>query len=592
MNTSKPSELLNPAADGQMIPRPEYPRPQFVRQGWMNLNGEWQFAIDQGVSGRTRGLVEAETLPERITVPFCPESRLSGIGNTDFMRCVWYKRSFALPPEAAGKRVFLNFGAVDYRTEAWVNGTSVGVHEGGYTSFTLEITDALKIGENLLTVCAEDDTRDGMQPTGKQSEKYESYGCFYTRTTGIWQTVWLEWASADSIAHVFLTPDAANDRLHIRADIRGGKGCTLHAQAMFGGEPAGEGEAKVGGDSVELTLPVIGGHYWNVGEPNLYDLRLTLTKDGQPTDTLESYFGLRTVRFDGMRFLINDRPIFQRLVLDQGFYPDGIYTAPSDDALRGDIELSMAMGFNGARLHQKVFEARYLYWADRLGYLCWGEMANWGLDYSRIDALSAFLKEWPDAVRRDYSAPSIIGWCPFNETWDVNGRRQCDAVLAQTYRLTKRLDPNRPCIDTSGNFHTESDIFDVHDYEQDPAEFRRRYGPGTEPIYERFPDRQLRKPGQPVFVSEYGGIRWNPDDLFGWGYGEGPKTAEEFLQRYRGMTEALLQNPDHFGFCYTQLTDVEQEVNGLYTYQRKPKFDPAVICAINSQPAACEKTEK
>ncbi|MDD3409951.1 MAG: sulfatase-like hydrolase/transferase [Eubacteriales bacterium] len=572
------------------IPRPEYPRPQFVRRDWMNLNGEWAFEMDQGASGRERGLVDAAALAQRILVPFCPESKLSGIGYTDFIRCVWYKRGFTLPKTAVGKRVYLNFGAVDYKAQVWVNGQSVGTHEGGYVSFGFDITDALCEGENLITVCAEDDTRSSLQPTGKQSMSYASEGCFYTRTTGIWQTVWLEWANADNIGQVRLTPDAANDCLRISAEIRGGEGCVLHADTAFKDEGAtGCGEAKVTGGRVELTVPVSGKHYWSAGQPNLYDLRLLLTKDGKPVDMLSCYFGLRTIGFDGMRFMINGKPVFQRLVLDQGFYPDGIYTAPDDAALRGDIELSMAMGFNGARLHQKVFEARYLYWADRLGYLCWGEMASWGVDHTKIEALPAFQKEWLQALARDYSAPSIIGWCPFNETWDVNGSRQCDTVLAQIYCVTKAIDPTRPCIDTSGNYHVETDIHDVHDYEQNREEFARRYGPGTEPIYEKFADRQPYTPGKPVFVSEYGGIRWNPSDPFGWGYGEAPKTEEEFLTRYRGLTEALLQNPDHFGFCYTQLTDVEQEVNGLYTYQRKPKFDPALIRAINRQEAACEK---
>ena len=572
------------------IPRAEHPRPQFVREAWMNLNGTWQFEIDQGCSGRARGLVEQEKLSGEILVPFCPESKLSGVGNTDFMRCVWYKRTFELPEDAAGKRVFLRFGAVDYDCEVWVNGQSVGTHRGGYASFGFDITGALKAGENVVTVCAEDDTRSPMQPSGKQSGKYESHGCFYTRTTGIWQTVWLEWMNESHFDQVRLTPDAANGEIHIRAKIAGGKGCTMRAATAYKDDYTGTAEVRVNDGWAEATVKLTKIFLWNVGDGKLYDLQLQLMKDGEPVDSLSSYFGLRSVGFDGMKFLVNGKPVFQRLVLDQGFYPDGIYTAPTDADLRRDIELSMAMGFNGARLHEKVFEARYLYWADRLGYLCWGEMANWGLDHSNIAALSAFEREWLEVVARDYSAPSIIGWCPFNETWDVDGRPQNDDVLRMIYRVTKALDGTRPVIDTSGNFHVETDIFDIHDYEQDPAEFARRYGAGTEPIYERFPDRQKRAPGQPVFVSEYGGIRWT-DDNSGWGYGEGPKTEQEFIDRYRGLTETLLNNPDHCAFCYTQLTDVEQEQNGLYTYDRKPKFDPAIIRAINAQPAAIERED-
>lgn len=571
------------------IPRPEYPRPQFVRSEWMNLNGEWQFEIDHGCSGRNRGMLEKETLDSKIIVPFCPESELSGVNYKDFMACVWYKRTIELPKEAEGKHVYLNFGAVDYRTEVWVNGQSVGKHEGGYASFSLEITKAVKPGENTILICAEDNTRDGMQPTGKQSTRFDSHGCLYTRTTGIWQTVWMEWMNEDHFRQVYLTPDAANSTLHIRAKLHGGKNCTLKVATAYKDDFTGNAEAKCNNGWVETTVQLTKTYLWNVGDGKLYDLQLQLVNEnGEVVDSLSSYFGLRSVGFDGMKFVINGKPVFQRLVLDQGFYPDGIYTAPTEEALKHDIELSLAMGFNGARLHEKVFEPRFLYWADRMGYLCWGEMGNWGLDHTQIGALNAFTKEWLEIVARDFSSPAIIGWCPFNETWDKAGTRQNDDVLRMVYRMTKSLDSTRPCIDTSGNYHVESDIHDVHDYEQNPEEFGRRYGKGTEPIYERFPDRQKRIDGQPVFVSEYGGIRWS-DDTSGWGYGEGPKTEEEFIARYKGLTDVLLDNPDHFAFCYTQLTDVEQEQNGLYTYHREPKFDPAIIHAINSRKAAMEE---
>ena len=568
------------------IPRNEYPRPQFVREGWLNLNGRWQFEIDQGDSGRIRGLVEKEKLDREILVPFCPESKLSGVGYTDFMAAVWYKRSFTLPEDATGKRVILHFGAVDYLTEVWINGKSVGTHKGGYTSFSFDITDALCEGENTLTVCAQDDTRSPHQPSGKQSHKYESYGCYYTRTTGIWQTVWLEWVDACYIREVYLTPHASKGTVDVR--VVTSSLCTLKAAAAYHGAPMGEASANSDGCAAQVTIALAQKHLWNVGEPELYDLELTLEKDGVQVDCLRSYFGLRSVWFDGMKFMINDRPVFQRLVLDQGFYPDGIYTAPTDDALRGDIELSMAMGFNGARLHEKVFEARFLYHADHMGYLCWGEMANWGLDHSENYALADFLNDWIPAVKRDYSAPCIIGWCPLNETWNQNLRAQRDDVIRMIYRITKAMDPTRPCIDTSGNYHVETDIFDLHEYEQDVEKFASYYAEGAPLLHDRYAKRQTYTPGLPVFISEYGGVWWSDEDEAGWGYGERVKSREEFLTRYKGLTETLLFNPDHFGFCYTQLTDVEQEQNGLYTYDRKPKFAPEVIRAINSQKAACE----
>ena len=569
------------------LPRSEYPRPQFVRDAWMNLNGPWQFEIDHGASGRTRGLVDRD-LTGTINVPFCPESELSGVNHKDFMAAVWYRRSFTLPKEAEGKRVLLHFGAVDYKCEAWVNGKSVGVHEGGYVSFAFDVTDALVPGENILVVCVEDDQRHGRQPYGKQSPRYESFGCSYTRTTGIWQTVWLEWVNPVYIKGVKMIPDAANGKVYLDAEIAGcAAGMTLAANAFFVGVPEAEASAAVDGNHAKLTLTVQNKHLWGPGEGNLYDLHLALLHDHGPVDEVDSYFALRTISFDGKKCLINGKPVFQRLILDQGFYPDGIYTVLTDDALRGDIELSMAMGFNGARLHQKVFEQRFLYWADKLGYLCWGEMPSWGIDPARPHTMSIFLREWLEVVERDFNAPCIVGWCPYNEVWGESNEGLRQLTLQMTYRATKAADPTRPCIDTSGGLHTETDIYDIHDYEQDPAVFRSHYPHDGMP-HEPFRGRQQYDGVKPVFVSEYGGIRWT-DDVSGWGYGVAPVTAEEFIARYDGLTQALLDQPDHMGFCYTQLTDVEQEQNGLYTYTRKPKFDPAVIAEINRRPAAIEQ---
>lgn len=572
----------------QTIPRSEYPRPQFSRPTWMNLNGTWQFEIDHGASGRARGLVEKNPLSGSITVPFCPESKLSGVEYKDFMEAVWYRRTFTLPDEAAGQRVLLHFGAVDYRCEAWVNGRSVGVHEGGFVSFTLDITAALTAGENTLVVCAEDHLRDGRQPGGKQCPAYHSRGCHYTRTTGIWQTVWLEWVPQVSIRSMKMIPDAMNGSVYIDTTLDGNAaGMTLRAAASFDGKAQGAAEAKVDGNHARLTVKVDDVHLWTVGEGNLYDLKLTLESAGAVVDTVESYFALRTISFDGKKCLINGKPVFQRLVLDQGFYPDGVWTAPSDEALRRDIELSMAMGFNGARLHQKVFEQRFHYWADRLGYICWGEMGSWGIDPARPHTMSIFLREWLEIIERDFNAPCIVGWCPYNEVWGESNEGLRELTLQMTYRATKAADPTRPVIDTSGGLHAETDIYDTHDYEQDPAVYAQRYQPGAE-LYDQFARRQHYDGRLPMFVSEYGGIRWT-EDASGWGYGQAPQSREEFVSRYHGLTSALLGNPEHMGFCYTQLTDVEQEQNGLYTYERVAKFPAEVIAAANRQVAAIEK---
>ena len=567
------------------LPRPEHPQPQMERSAWRSLNGAWQFAFDFGRSGLDRHFERRDALDTTITVPFCPESVLSGVHYTDFIPAVWYARAFTLTPEELSGRVLLHFGAVDYEAHVFVNGEPAGTHRGGYTSFCFDITDLCRAGENRLSVYAEDDNRSGKQPRGKQCESFDSQGCDYTRTTGIWQTVWLEFVPETYIQSVQYYSNITEGTLLVQAKLCGAG--TFTVKASFEGRPCGEASARAENGFAAVTLPLSELHLWDVGQGNLYDLTLTFG-----SDSVKSYAGMREVRIEGRRVLLNGRPVFQRLVLDQGFYPDGIYTAPDDSALVRDIELSLAAGFNGARLHQKVFEPRFLYHCDRLGYLAWGEMANWGLDYSDPAALEAFLGEWLDAVDRDFNHPSIVGWCPFNETWDREGRRQLDSLLAMVYRVTKQLDPTRPCIDTSGNFHVVTDIYDVHDYEQDPASFAAHYEAFRTggAFYDAQAARQQYDGKKPMFVSEYGGIKWNPqgDVDKAWGYGDGPATEEAFIERYRGLTEALLSNPNMFGFCYTQLYDVEQETNGLYTYSREPKFDMAVFHAINTQPAACE----
>ena len=566
------------------LPRPEHPNPQFERERWLCLNGAWEFQKDPGKSGKARGLFAPDAVfSDKITVPFCPQSRLSGVSDTDFLPCVWYRRSISVTPEQLSGLVMLHIGACDYRTTVYVNAVCAGTHSGGYVSFGFDITEFLRAGENKLVICAEDDERDPMIPRGKQSEEYFSHGCDYTRTTGLWQTVWLEFLPKTHIASVKLFPDIRG-ALTVNAALSGAG--TLTAKACYEGRIVGEASLSSGGGSETLHLPLNEVHLWEPGQGRLYDLLLTYGED-----SVKSYFGLRSVQLDGYKFRINGRSVFQRLILDQGFNPEGIYTAPTDDFLRGDIERSMAMGFNGARLHEKIFEPRFLYHADKLGYLVWGEYPNWGLDHTRPESVFPMLYEWMQEVERDFNHPSIIGWCPFNETWDRERRKQCDDVLRTVYRVTKAIDPTRPCIDVSGGYHVETDIFDVHDYDQDPAVFKAHYDKlmETGELFDHLGDRQHYRIGQAAFVSEYGGIRWSEGD--GWGYGNAPKTAEEFLARYRGLTEALLQNDRLFGFCYTQLTDVEQEQNGLYTYDRKPKFDPAILRAINTQKAAIEDDE-
>lgn len=568
------------------MPRPEYPRPQLVRDQWINLNGEWDFEIDNAMVGKAKKFFERDSLDGKITVPFCPESVLSGVGNVDYMNCVWYRKNIEIPADWAGKSILLTFGAVDYHATVYVNGKYCGSHRGGYTPFTLDITDKLQPSGNYITLCAEDDVRSGNQPVGKQSQAYYSAGCSYTRTTGIWQTVFLEPVDKYYLKNIKVVSDIENVAVDLTLKLNNyAVGCKITASASFGGTPVGTASTVVNAMSANIHLPLSEKHLWDVGQGNLYDLTLTVEYEGKVVDTVSSYFGLRSVALTDRKFLLNGKSVFGRWVLDQGFYPDGIYTAPTDEALKADIELSMELGFNGARLHQKIFEPRFLYWADRLGYLVWGEHGNWGIRIWDIGQIKNWLPEWMESVERDFSHPSIIGWCPFNETWDYEGRRQSDDLIRLCYQVTKAMDPTRPVIDTSGNFHVgaDTDIFDIHDYDQNVETYTERIGKG---VFETFKDRQ-RWHGQPFFVSEYGGIQWAVDQT-GWGYGNAPKTEEEFIARYKGLTEAMLNNPDCCAFCYTQLYDVEQEQNGLMTYNRKFKFDPKIFADINRQKAAIE----
>ncbi len=577
--------LTNRRQSKMNIPRPEHPNPQFMRSSWLNLNGEWDFQIDKSKSGLERKFYLPEKKFDRkITVPFCPESVLSGLGYKDFMNAVWYSREFTVPDRFKGMKTFLHFGAVDYNATVFINGKKVGTHKGGYISFKFDITDYIVCGSNKLTVYAVDDIHDPMQPRGKQSEEFYSHGCDYTRTTGIWQTVWLEFTPKSYIESIKVYPNAENCSVDITAKVVGeGK---FEALALYHERIMGAASVQTKGGFVNAHLDLKEAFLWDVGEGRLYDLELRFNED-----RVDSYFGLRDIKLEDGRFLLNGKSVFQRLVLDQGFYPDGIYTAPTDEALLKDIQLSLDVGFNGARLHEKIFEPRFLYHCDKMGYLVWGEFPNWGLDHSRPESVYGILPEWMEELERDFNHPAIIGWCPFNETWDIDGRKQCDAVLETVYRATKAYDPTRPCIDTSGNFHVVTDIFDVHNYNQDVESFTLNYNKlmteGT--LFDNHKNRQKYN-GEPVFISEYGGIRWSVDnnDQNAWGYGDAPKSKTEFIERYKGLTDAILDNDRIFGFCYTQLYDIEQEQNGLYTYSRKPKFEPSIFRGINSRKAKIE----
>lgn len=602
-----------------VVPKPEHPRPQFVRKAWLNLNGRWEFEHDPGDSGIHRGLLD-RALAGEIVVPFAPESTASGVGTVDFLHAVWYRRTVDIPAEWAGKEVLLHFGAVDHDATVWVNGVELARHRGGFTPFAVRLRGVAGPGERATIVVRARDTPDAAQARGKQATWYDNTACFYTRTTGIWQTVWLEAVAPLHIREAVLTPQCADRSLTVTCDVAPVEGEALLEVVVRdedGEVASGSVAAAAMGASVRVEIPEDRFRLWRPGGPELYDVDLRLTVDGEVVDEVASYAGFRSVALRGNRVLINGEPVFQRLVLDQGYWPESLMTSPSDDALVADIRLSMDAGFNGARLHQKVFEERYLYHADRLGYLVWGEFGDWGCsgqgpegDNQRPTA--SYVTQWLEAVRRDRSHPSIVGWCPLNETYQVMTGRitQLDDVTSGMFLATKLADPTRPVLDASGYAHRvrEADVYDSHSYEQDPAAFAEQQAGLSEgrPHVNLWGDKQMSVAyaGQPYFVSEYGGIWWNPVLLDGtqkdaadptrdesWGYGDRVGSVEEWFDRFRGLTDVLLDNPDMFGYCYTQLTDTFQEENGLYAFDRTPKFDIARVREIQQRVAAYERPQ-
>jgi beta-galactosidase/beta-glucuronidase len=571
------------------LPRPEYPRPQFQRDAWINLNGAWTFTFDPGKSGMQRGLAASTGFEQQITVPFCPESELSGVRYTDFIEMMWYHRKLEIPAEWAGKRVILHFGGVDFESEVFIDGKSAGRHWGGTASFSHDITALVQPGQTLdLVVYVVDEIRSGSQPSGKQSERYASHDCNYTRTTGIWQTVWVEPVDPHGVQSVYIVPDLDGSRFIVTPTfytVR--RGLTFRVTLREPGLSKPVSQASVAAaNGSPVIVPVSHPKYWSPESPFLYDLVYeVLDEQGQVLDQVSAYAGLRKVHIEDGKVFLNNQPIYLRLVLDQGFYPDGIWTAPNDEALKKDIEYAMQAGFNGARLHQKVFEERFHYWADHLGYLTWGESSSWGMDAKDITSARNFLSEWHEIVCRDRNHPSIIAWTPFNETWDTGDRRQHNRVHIDAYELTRSLDPTRPVNDASGYSHARTDLWTIHTYEQDPQKLSDLLELKDGLPWRNFPDREADYEGQPYLVDEFGGIKWVPPDRrpfssISWGYGEGPRSLDEFYARLEGQVKALAHHPHICGYCYTQLTDVEQEQNGIYNYDRSTKFDMQRISRI------------
>ena len=567
---------------GSGTPRPEHPRPQQMREQWLSLNGTWTYAFGDGQnrfeSAVAERPVERGPFASEITIPFAPEARLSGVGDTDFHEQIHYHRTVMVPEAWSDRRVFLHFGAVDFHTDVYVEGEYIGSHSGGSTPFSFDITHCVKPGTTAaITVSVQDYIHRADQASGKQSKRYASHGCLYTRTTGIWQTVWMEAIHPGGLAAVQIDTDAETQRITVRPSaVAGGGNREIELTVYPAVHPAPDDQpvARVRqhfSDGTPLTVEIRDAKLWFPGDPNLYGLVITVYEDGEQIDRVESYAGIRSVSVHDGKIWINGKSVFQRLVLDQGFYADGIWTAPSDEALRRDIELSMAAGFNGARLHQKVFEDRFHYWADRLGYITWSEWPSWGLDANSYAANRAFMTEIADTVAFLRNHPSIIAWTPFNESWFLENRRAYYINHTDAYRLCRTIDPSRPVNGSSGGIHFQTDIYTVHSYASTGEGIREKIGPPdapNRPVARHAPPYD----GQPFVVDEFGGVHWGDH---GWGYGEGPTTEAELFARVGELVETLNSHPLVSGWCYTQLTDVEQEQNGVYTYNREEKFPTA-----------------
>ncbi|MGN6811968.1 MAG: glycoside hydrolase family 2 protein [Thermomicrobiales bacterium] len=575
-----------------------HPRPQLTRARWRDLRGPWGFAYDDDNVGLRAGWFRQATPFQRtITVPFPPESAASGIGDTAFHPVVWYRRAVLVTPQDRQGRLLLHFGAVDYRARVWVNGQLVAEHEGGHTPFSADITTALTAGkEQVIVVRAEDQPEDLAQPRGKQDWLSEPHRIYYHRTTGIWQPVWLEPVPDTYIADVRWTPDAEQATLGVQVTLNAAPAAplALRVRLSLRGAVLADDTYTVAGAEVARTIQLDlsagmnrADMLWSPETPNLLDAELTLLDDATVLDTVRSYAGLRSAGTANGRFLLNGRAYYLRLALEQGYWPESHLAAPSDEALRREVELAKDLGFNGVRIHQKVEDPRFLYWCDHLGLIVWGEIAN-AFVFSDT-AVERLMREWLDAIRRDYSHPCIVAWVPINESWGVpallSDARQRHFVQA-LYSLTHALDPTRPVMGNEGWEHVASDVWGIHDYAQDGAILRARYG-GQEaaaalqaqPAGRKLVLGDQQHRGEPLMLTEYGGVSYAPGQAGAWGYSS-VGSPEARLARCTELTTAVLASPIFAGFCYTQLTDTLQETNGLLTADRQPKLDPAAIRAV------------
>lgn len=569
---------------------PVHPRPQLRRDCWESLNGPWKFTFDDANQFEHPDDVEHWT--HTIEVPFGPETPASGIEAGGFHQNFWYEREFEA--ESGPDRVILHFGAVDYQAKVWLNGKLVAQHEGGFTPFSVDITDALDpSGHQKVTVWAEDDPHELAKPRGKQDWQENPHGIWYPRTSGIWQTVWLERVPETYIDRIRWTPHFERWEIGFEGFVQSRRSLPrslrMAVKLAAGGRSLADDVYQVQAGEVHrrivLSDPGIDDYrnelLWSPEKPTLIEATIELWDGQQLIDHVHSYTALRTVSIQRNKFMLNGRPYYLRLVLDQGYWPETHLTPPSDEAIRSDIELVKKMGFNGVRKHQKIEDPRFLYWADVMGLLVWEEMPSaYRFTEKSVERLT---REWQAVIARDSSHPCIVAWVPFNESWGVPDLTATAAhrhYVQGIYHLTKSLDPTRPVIGNDGWENLATDIVAIHDYERNPEELLQRYGTTRNEIFESIlpAGRQLALDDyshdhQPVMLTEFGGIALTPvcDEQSTWGYSR-CTNSEEFKRNYSRLLAAVNQVELFSGFCYTQLTDTFQEANGLLYADRTPKF--------------------
>lgn len=590
----------------------DYPRPQFVRDNWENLNGVWDFYFDDKNIGEDEGWFEQFPAGLKINVPFTYETKLSGIQDETRHDYIWYHRGIVVDKALLKENDYiLHFEGSDFYTKVWVNGRFAGEHTGGYTRFSFNISRLLKDGENEIVVKVED-SYDTQQPRGKQRWAKENFGCWYVQTTGIWKTVWSEYVPKVHIDYIKMTPNLQKYMLELEADIVTPEDLldgtlTLETSVFYENELVNRVTNTILFKHTSIHMDVLVQKpkvfqwdcvTWTPEHPNLFDVEFRLLKGQEEVDKAGSYFAMREISIEGPNVLLNGEILYQRLILDQGYWPDSHLTPPSEEALIEDIEKIQALGYNGLRKHQKTEDERFLYWCDVKGMLVWSEYAA-AYRYSDY-AVNEFTKEWMEIVKQNYNHPCIIIWTPFNESWGV-GRilenKEQQHFTEAIYHLTKSVDKMRPVIANDGWEHTVSDIITLHDYEAKGEILEKRYAERKDDILGSLLAHNKERlafaagyeyKGQPVIISEFGGIAF-ANEQTGWGYGDKVADKDDFVKRFDEITTAIKKLPYVCGYCYTQVSDVQQEINGLMDAERNFKVEPEIICEINKRQVGCYK---